>query len=155
METRLNRTINDEVDGYYEYPRHPMIVLNSWEDDLTTLVFNSDYIKHHRALFERLGVAITENEVGSPMLRFDEDSARAFQLLHILLHELGHHHYRIMHGRGRYGGSEKYAETYAFKMERKIWKRYCEAFGFRSNKKASDRSGKIRQASPSGTLKYQ
>ena len=130
----LARATNDEVDGYYEYPDRPTIVLNSWEDDLTTLIFNSDYIEHHRALFDRLGVEITEDDIGSPMLRFDEDSARAFQLLHIFLHELGHHHYRITRGRGRDGGTEKYAESYALKMERKIWRRYCEAFRFRPHK---------------------
>ena len=122
-----------------------MIVLNSWENDLTTLVFNADYIKQHRALFDRLGVEITKSDSGSSMLRFDEDSARAFQLLHIFLHELGHHHYRIMHGRGRDGGTEKYAETYAFKMERKIWKRYCEAFGFQPNKSEPRKSHRISQ----------
>lgn len=131
----LAREINEYDDGYYEYPQRPTIVLNSWEEDLTTLIFNADYIEHHRALFDRLGVEITEDEIGSPMLRFDEDSARAFQLLHIFLHELGHHYYRITQGRGRYGGSEKYAETYALKMEKKIWKRYCEAFRFTPEKK--------------------
>lgn len=127
----LARCLNDEVDGYYEFPQHPTIVLNSWEEDLTATIFNSDYIRQHQGLFDRLGVEVTEDESGNTLLRFDEDSARAFQLLHIFLHESGHHHYRITQGRGKDGGSEKYAEAYALKMERKIWKRYCEAFGFR------------------------
>ena len=58
-----------KIDNFPEtdFPSVPEI------DVLTTLVFNSDYIEHHRALFERLGVEITENDIGSPMLRFDED----------------------------------------------------------------------------------
>lgn len=130
----LARETNEYADGYYEYPDRPMIVLNSWEENLTSEIFDADYINHHRSLFDRLGVEIGEAENRTPVLSFDEHSARAFQLLHIFLHELGHHHYRITKGRGRDAGSEKYAETYALRMERKIWKRYCEAFAFSPGK---------------------
>ena len=125
---------NDYEDGWYEYPRRPTIVLSAWEDDLTMSYFDTEYLEQHRALFARLGVNIVKDTSGSfefTKLVFDEDSARAYQLLHVFLHELGHHHYRIMHGRGRDGGTEKYAEDYAYKMERKVWRRYCEAFKFK------------------------
>jgi hypothetical protein len=126
----LNAEVSNEADGWYEYPQQPGIVLNAFEDDLRTFP-GQDYFEQHQALFRRLGVDIQEDEHGYPVCQFDEDSAKAFQLLHILLHELGHHHYRITRGRGRFAGDEKYAENYALKMERMIWKRYCDVFAFR------------------------
>ena len=61
---------------------------------------------------------------------FTAESARAYQLLHVFLHELGHHHFRITAGRDKSCGTEKYAGDYAFRMERRVWSQYCEAFHF-------------------------
>lgn len=119
-------------DGFYEYPQRPLIALHCWEEDLAMRT-GSEYVRLHQELFDRLGVEVWKEERGLFVCQFDEDSARAFQLLHIFLHELGHHHYRITKGRGRDAGDEKYAESYALKMEKKIWKRYCEVFHFRPN----------------------
>jgi len=126
----LDARVSKEADGWYESPEQPTIVLTAFEDDLT-IYPGKDYFEQHHALFKRLGVDIQEDDDGDPVCRFDDDSAKAFQLLHILLHELGHHHYRITRGHGRFAGNEKYAETYALKMERMIWKRYREAFAFK------------------------
>ncbi len=126
----LDAGICDEADGWYESPDQPTITLSAFEEDLR-MYPGQDYFDQHCDLFRRLGVDIQEDESGYPVCQFDEDSAKAFQLLHIFLHELGHHHFRITKGRGLSAGSEKYAENYALKMERVIWKRYCEAFAFR------------------------
>lgn len=126
----LAGNLDDEADGWYEYPDEPTIVLNPWSKDLTMQISYPDYLNEHSELFKRLGAEVTEVMKDEWSVKFDIDSARAFQLLHIFLHELGHHHYRINHGRGRDGGSEKFAETYALKMERLIWRRYRDAFRF-------------------------
>ena len=133
----LDAGVIEEADGWYESPEQPTIALSAFEDDLR-IYPGQDYFDQHQSLFKRLGVDIQEDEHGYPVCQFDEDSAKAFQLLHILLHELGHHHYRITRGRGRSTGDEKYAENYAFKMERKIWKRYCQAFDFKPNNSEQD-----------------
>ncbi|MEM9282615.1 MAG: hypothetical protein AAGA96_12375 [Verrucomicrobiota bacterium] len=125
----LDADISDDADGWYEYPDRPSIVLSAFDEDLR-IYPGKHYYGQHEALFRRLGVAILEDEQGDPVCQFDEASARAFQLLHIFLHELGHHHYRITKGRGRFAGDEAYAERYALKMERVIWKRYQQAFDF-------------------------
>lgn len=131
----LSSSDNFLVDGYYECPQRPLVTLNCWEEDLATRA-SSEYVRLHQELFDRLGVEVRKEEGGLGVLvcQFDEDSARAFQLLHIFLHELGHHHYRITKGRGRDAGDEKYAESYALKTEKKIWKRYCEVFRFQPKK---------------------
>ena len=64
------------------------------------------------------------------MCEFTEAQARAYQLLHILLHELGHHHDRMTtKPKVRASRGEPYAEAYALQYEARIWDRYQEAFG--------------------------
>jgi hypothetical protein len=119
-----------DCDGWYEYPQRPMIALAPWADDLQMWTTKS-YYAAHREIFATLGVSCAPGENEETICQFTEDSARAYQLLHIFLHELGHHHYRITEGRGRYGGTEKHAEDYAIKWQHRIWKNYCEQFRFR------------------------
>lgn len=123
----------EDCDGWYDDPYFnrncPQIGISAWEADLKYWADEAWY-EHHRGLFNRLGLPLEEDEEGYTYLQFDEDSAKAFQLLHILLHELGHHHYRITKGRGKETGDEKYAEAYAYKLEKQIWPRYREAFHF-------------------------
>ncbi len=53
----------------------------------------------------------------------------AVQNLHILLHELGHHHDRITtRSRRRASRGESYAEQYARTYEERIWADYLRRF---------------------------
>lgn len=115
-------------DGLYEWTQCPTITLEAWNETLT-IDAGDIFVDSHRDLFCRLGVEMVKDEAGFPVCHFSEESARAYQLLHVFLHELGHHEHRISRGGG--GGSEEYAEAYAYKWEKKIWPRYCEAFHFR------------------------
>ena len=64
------------------------------------------------------------------MCEFSEAQVRAYQLLHILLHELGHHHDRLTTKPcGKPNRGESYAEAYALRHEAVIWGRYQETFG--------------------------
>ena len=63
----------------------------------------------HREILDWLEV-----ECGGTEVRWMESQARAFQLLHILPHELGHHHDCMTTRTQRYAASgEPYAEAYA------------------------------------------
>ena len=67
--------------------------------------------------------------LGDIELRWTEPQARAYQLLHILPHELGHHHDRITSRAGRnLGRGEPYAEAYANHVLEQIWPLYGQAF---------------------------
>jgi len=62
-------------------------------------------------------------------VRWTEPQARAYQLLHILPHELGHHHDRITTRRGRDAArGEPYAEAYANRVLDEIWPSYGREF---------------------------
>lgn len=113
------------TDGYH-FPG--VVHVCAWEAGLWRET-TSGYYKEHRDIFERLGVVSEELENGDYLCRFDEAAVRGFQLLHILLHELGHHQDRMTTRRQkRSGRGEKYAEEYARLYEASIWQQYQKAF---------------------------
>lgn len=71
------------------------------------------YVQAHRALFKHLNVCVEKTPEGV-VITHTESSLRGFQLLHILLHELGHHHDRMTtRSRKRASRGEGFAESYA------------------------------------------
>jgi len=88
-----------------------------------------EYVVEHGTLFERLQVTATKHG-GVYRLEFTEASARAYQLLHVLLHELGHHHDRMTtKSKLRSARGEGYAERWALENEARVFESYGESFG--------------------------
>lgn len=89
---------------------------------------SAEYQEFVEELIE-LGVRRPGNFGAAVELRWTEAQARAYQLLHILPHELGHHHDRITTHRGiRTGRGEPYAEAYANRVLEEIWPSYAREF---------------------------
>jgi hypothetical protein len=64
------------------------------------------------------------------LVGFTEATAQAFLLVHVLVHELGHHHDRMTSPRqDNCTRGEPYAEDYALRHEDVIWPAYCRVFG--------------------------
>jgi hypothetical protein len=85
----------------------------------------------HRMLRDELAALSVDASslAGQLELRWTEPQARAYQLLHILPHELGHHHDRITsRSRRTAGRGEPYAEAYANRVLDQVWPRYARAF---------------------------
>ena len=100
----------------------------AWDNDLW-IDYAEWHYEDHKAIFDRLGVRSHEIKNGI-MCEFTEAQARAYQLLHILLHELGHHHDRMTtKSKVRASRGEPYAEQYALAYEARIWEQYQETFG--------------------------
>ena len=79
----------------------------------------------------QLGVPTTLHPSGDVLVGFTEATARAFQLVHVLLHELGHHRDRMTSRRRvECGRGEGFAEAYAVRHGAEIWTRYADAFGW-------------------------
>ena len=90
---------------------------------------DASYYEDHKQVFVRLGVPC-ETKGEDYLCKFSESMVRAYQLLHIFLHELGHHHDRMTTRRQRgTGRGETYAEEYALRHEQLIWARYADRFG--------------------------
>src|SRR5579871_6690045 len=76
-----------DMDGYHV----PGVVhLCAWDRELWREL-TAKHFEEHRDLFARLGIPCEPIE-DYYLCKFEESTARAYQLLHVLLHELGHHH---------------------------------------------------------------
>lgn len=108
--------------------RSGVVSLSAWPHDLW-MRFEAWYFEEHSSVFEQLGVA-SEPVDGGAICRFTSDQARAFMLLHVFLHELGHHH-DWMTGRvpraTRRG--EAYAEAFALERGEQLFPSYAQSFG--------------------------
>lgn len=113
------------TDGYHV----PGVVhVCAWEIDLWRKMSTSHY-EDHRDILDRLGVESEQISDDYYLCKFDETAVRGYQLLHILLHELGHHHDRMTtRSQNRAGRGERYAEAYARTYEAQIWQAYLRAF---------------------------
>ncbi len=99
----------------------------AWERELH-VEQDLEFFNEHKGVYDRIGVEYEPVEDGM-LCRFTENQAKAYQLLHILLHELGHHHDRMTTRSKREAArGENYAEQYALTYEKVIWNRYVENF---------------------------
>src|SRR5262249_8233012 len=104
------------------------VAICAWDRELWESVERGFY-KDHAALYERLGVPC-ERPGERWLVKFSESTAAAYQLVHILLHELGHHHDRMTtRSLSRSSRGERYAERYAYAYEERIWESYLRVFG--------------------------
>ena len=124
-------TRGDDVDGLYRFyskDRTGSIEIPAWDGDLWTVV-TLEHFEEHRALFQRLAVPF-EPKDGGIECRFTLPQAKAFLLLHVFLHELGHHVDRMQSKQqdsSRRG--EPFAEQYANTVSSLIWFEYVRVFG--------------------------
>ena len=105
-----------------------VVAVCAWHADLWDEDLEKDWYWDHADLLERLGVAV--RKVGPRYVaEWTEDQARAFQLLHVFLHELGHHH-DCMTTRSRRGAArgEAYAERFATELEQLMWDDFARVF---------------------------
>ena len=110
-------------DGFH---RPGLVAICAQPRNLSQLVLNPDYVHRHRDIFDRLGVPIEETEAGH-LVHFTELTLRTYQLLHVFLHELGHHHDRMTtRSQRRASRGEGFAEIYARSRAEAVWARYFE-----------------------------
>lgn len=105
-----------------------IVAVCAWERDLAG-EWNASFVEEHEAVVERLNVPRRPSPNGV-WLEWDEASVRGFQLMHVLLHELGHHHDRMTSRRQETcGRGEGYAERYALDHADLLWEAYFREFG--------------------------
>jgi hypothetical protein len=122
---------SQSYDGRYELfqrEKTGSIQIPAWHGELWT-VFAVEYFREHADVFERLGV-VSETHPNGIECRFTAPQLKGFLLLHVFLHELGHHVDRmtskaqLVSRRG-----ESFAETYANELCSIIWPAYLRVFG--------------------------
>ena len=111
--------------GFY---RDGVVSLCAWPRELETR-WDEAFWREHAAVLERLDVPVV-HDGDEVVCGFDAASARGFMLMHVLLHELGHHHDRMASRRRRFASrGEPYAEAYAHRRADELWDAYFREFG--------------------------
>ena len=105
-----------------------VVALCAWDSE-SGLWTEADYswIEHNRSILDLLDVEIGR-QGGTHWLRWTEAQARAFMLLDVLPHELGHHHDLMTTRTRRIGRGEPYAYEYARRTLEKVWPLYGQHF---------------------------
>jgi hypothetical protein len=134
LSERLERIVlakpSETVDGSYEFFHREetgAIFLNAWPEDLWT-PFPIPYFAAHQDILERLGVP-NERLKENVICRFTETQARAFMLLHVFVHELGHHYDYIHQKHKGSTKGEDYAERFATSRFEQLYPEYVRVFG--------------------------
>jgi hypothetical protein len=106
-----------------------VVAVCGWEQELWWMDSDPAFVADRRDLFELLGGEY--EQLGRRWeVRWTEAQARAFQLLHILPHELGHHHDRMTtRSRLQSARGEQFAERCAHRVMEEVWPAYATRFG--------------------------
>ena len=106
-----------------------VVAICAWDRELAS-EWTPAFVEEHQAVLTALQVDTEKTSDSSTYVRWTEKSVKGFQLMHILLHELGHHHDRMTtRSRVRASRGETYAESYANKYAEEIWDGYYRTFG--------------------------
>jgi hypothetical protein len=115
-----------DCDGWYN---RGIVALTAWPREMSYSICSDWYVGHKRFL-DRIGLRVS----GPPddlTGHWTDATVRAYQLLHVFLHELGHHRDRMMTRSQRWPErGEEYAEQYAWAYEEQLWERYVAEFGW-------------------------
>ena len=108
--------------------RPGLVALCAWDREVTLSHVWDGFYRQHQNLLENLAVPCVRCGENWE-LRFTENTARAFHLIHVMVHELGHHHDRVTtRSKIRASRGEGYAEAFARQHENTILKRYRAEF---------------------------
>tara|TARA_R110001592_G_scaffold254129_2_gene517448 strand:+ start:16557 stop:17162 length:606 start_codon:yes stop_codon:yes gene_type:complete len=131
IESVILDTGDEYADGYYKHYNREgtgAIWLSAWPSDLW-ITFNKEYFEEHEWLLQELGVPI-EEEKDEFICHFVPSTAKAFMLLHVFLHELGHHVDKLRSRKKNImRGGEAFAEQYANERFRELFPSYASKFG--------------------------
>ena len=108
---------------YFGYHSPGVVHICAWRDDLGLRYRENEVgLEKNLPIYRRPTVPCEPDEEGRICCRFDSTTVRAFQLLDVLLHELGHHHDRMTtKSKVRASRGESYAEAYALRYEAVMW----------------------------------
>jgi len=107
-----------------------IVAICAWDREIAWSGCTTSFYEAHKDLLDKLGVVCMKNGRYWD-LEFNEESAKAFQLIHIFVHELGHHHDRMTtRSKRRTARGELYAEQYAVRYEDEIIESYRAAFKY-------------------------
>ena len=122
---RIVLSADETCMGWY---RHGVVAVCAWPANLWCEDMDPSWHEGHADILERLRVDVVKHGPRR-VARWTEAQARAFQLLHVFLHELGHHHDCITTASRRDAArGEPYAERFARERAELMWDAYVREF---------------------------
>jgi hypothetical protein len=116
---------NERCMGWH---RSGVVAICAWDWDIRWSDACPEFCNEHRELFRKLDIP-THLSDDVLAVEFTRNTARAFLLVHVLLHELGHHHDRMTTRSKRWvSRGEAFAENYALRHEDVILARFRNEF---------------------------
>lgn len=106
-----------------------VVVITAWEKELWWTDTSRAWLDDVDDLIEALGVEVI-GEQEPYEVRWTEAQARAFMLLDVFVHELGHHHDRMTSRGDDAPGGEPYAVEYARRVRAEVVPEYLRRFGW-------------------------
>lgn len=131
---RLERIVlapGSNLDGYHRFCRRDgtgSIALCAWDRKFKVAVAKP-YFLDHRKHFQALGVSCDTRPLAHVLCNFTVAQARAFTLLHVFLHELGHHADWLARRSGYSRDAEEFAESFANRHFEALLPAYIARFG--------------------------
>jgi hypothetical protein len=116
---------NTGCDGWH---CRGVIAICAWPIEMRYEV-NARWFREHHAFLKRIEARIEGDDPEDIIIHWSPWTARAYQLCHVFLHELGHHRDRMTTRSRRCSRGEDFAERYAWEFEPQVWERYLEEFG--------------------------
>ncbi|MGD9161653.1 MAG: hypothetical protein PVG39_24800 [Desulfobacteraceae bacterium] len=121
----LNAVVLSEGDvNCMGWHNHGVVGITAWEKQIEWNCCAFEFYDDHKELLNKLNIPCSKGN-GAYIIKFNEDTAKAFQLIHIFIHELGHHHDR-MNTKSKISAAR--GEQYAKKYEDNIIKQYMRVF---------------------------
>lgn len=119
----------DQIQDCMGWAWQGVVGLCAWERELWWDDCTPEFEMEHRDVLQALDVEY-ERSGKWFVVRWTEAQARAFQLLHVLPHEIGHHHDRMTTATRRNAArGEPYAERYALRVMDEVLPEYLRRFG--------------------------
>lgn len=113
---------------YFGYYNPGVISLCAWALD-DALTVSAGYYERESKILQLLDISCWPQGNGEWKLDFDADTARAYVLLSVFLHELGHHNdYTNTRNPRKANRGEVYADDFALNLATQLWPRYQKLF---------------------------
>mgnify|MGYP000595603502 CR=1 FL=1 len=108
--------------GWY---KDGIIGISAWEREIQVNESTESFYLEHRETLDALHVPCFKKKNGDWKLLFTVETAKAFQLLRVFLHELGHHHdWMNSKKRRNCAGGEPYACSFEVEKAKEITEKY-------------------------------
>jgi hypothetical protein len=119
---------DDDCQGWHD---EGVVCIHAWPSDIGE-TWPTHFFEEHREVLDRLMVPYDCDDAGAYVsVRFTSKTAGAFLLMHVFLHELGHHYDRMRTKAKRHGaGGEAWAEGFGNKVADAMWPAFFRVFHF-------------------------